>query len=332
MEDKIKIYISEKTARILDKDAELFEFRRKDGKVNRNAFLNTLILNYFETYQNERSSLLQKIRQELSDTGISPGNQAYISLAIMDLIAKDVRSSGRLDVTVSLKPTKKSSDLIRYIEAAYLEDSTLSGYFRDMFISYASIPQDEREKIIFREQYEVINEAIRLNRKLAFISTRNPELLYVVSPYAVASAKEELFNYLLASYRNYPYTFRLSRIRKAMISAADTEISDSVMNALKRMEKYGPQYAFYTEEEICVQLTDLGKRKFETFYIHRPVPERIEDNLYYFRCSANQVYQYFCRYGKDAIVLYPEKLQAKLLSYYAGGYRAYMKAAGEEKS
>ena len=66
---KIKIYISKSTADILNKDAELFEFFKQNGTVNRNAFLNTLIVNYIDRYQLLRNSMTSAIGQETGSDG-----------------------------------------------------------------------------------------------------------------------------------------------------------------------------------------------------------------------------------------------------------------------
>ncbi|MBO5102887.1 MAG: hypothetical protein J6C13_02215, partial [Clostridia bacterium] len=63
--EKIKIYVTKRVADILQKDTENFDFFKKDGITpNKNAFLTTLILNYFEEYQQKQekiNSLLKNI-------------------------------------------------------------------------------------------------------------------------------------------------------------------------------------------------------------------------------------------------------------------------------
>ena len=63
MEEKIKIYIPESINNILLKDMERFEFFKKDGSFNKNEFYNTLIMNYYEQYQNQQSDLFNHIKK-----------------------------------------------------------------------------------------------------------------------------------------------------------------------------------------------------------------------------------------------------------------------------
>jgi hypothetical protein len=326
MEEKIKIYISEKTGRILDKDAELFEFLRKDGRINRNAFLNTLILNYFGQYSEQRARQTGRITEELRKAGIEEDLLPSLSEKLLQTAGSDPAVPERLDTVISLKPTRRSSDVIRYIEAAYLGNTTLSRYFRDLFVSYVSMPQDEREKIIFQEQFQTVAEAIRLHRKISFITERYPGRLYTVSPYMIVSSREELFNYLLAANEDWPYTFRMSRIRAVRISSEEAGFSERVLASLKKTARYGPQFPIVTDTEIRVRLSERGIRQFRSIYLHRPVPEKTEENIYYFRCSPFQIFQYFTRFGKDAVVLEPADLYDRIRTFYAEAVKAYESA------
>ena len=67
MEEKIKIYISKDVHEILLKDMELFEFYKKNQTLNKNDFMNTLIMNYHETYQKRCSDLYQHISMKLKN-------------------------------------------------------------------------------------------------------------------------------------------------------------------------------------------------------------------------------------------------------------------------
>lgn len=46
--DSIKFTISEQTNTILNKDAELFGFKKKNGSINKNKFYLTIFMNYYD--------------------------------------------------------------------------------------------------------------------------------------------------------------------------------------------------------------------------------------------------------------------------------------------
>ena len=67
MEEKIKIYIPESVNNILLKDMERFEFFKKDGSLNRNEFYNTLILNYYEQYEESQGEIFSHIQEVIRE-------------------------------------------------------------------------------------------------------------------------------------------------------------------------------------------------------------------------------------------------------------------------
>ena len=67
MTEKYKIYIPEDMKNRLMNDAELFEFFKKDGTINLNAFLKELLVNYFDEYRDRKAKLLETILSDLSE-------------------------------------------------------------------------------------------------------------------------------------------------------------------------------------------------------------------------------------------------------------------------
>ena len=65
MLDKIKINVTAHTAAILQKDAEAFEFFKKDGRtLNKNALLTRLIVNYDETFRAKEHELFSYLKKK----------------------------------------------------------------------------------------------------------------------------------------------------------------------------------------------------------------------------------------------------------------------------
>lgn len=324
MEEKIKIYISNDMNKILLKDMELFEFYKKDHTLNKNDFLNTLIVNYYDSYQSKSNEMFENIKEILSQNIIK---KQQLETAAYDLIHYiDTKTyqleSVKLDVVISLKPTKKSSQIITYIQQCLLQGSTMSNYFRNMLASYTLLPQDKREQIIFKEQYEIITEAIKNKHKIYFTTKKN-ENKHIASPYALTNSKEELFNYVLTEYKGKPFTFRLSRIKKIIIQKESSTFSQDNIMIFEKMLKYGPQFTILRNEEICVVLSEKGQEMYKNIYIHRPKPIRIEEDRYYFDCSRNQITQYFFRFGKHAYIESPRDLCEEMMLNYQIGYKGY---------
>ncbi|MBQ2510254.1 MAG: WYL domain-containing protein, partial [Erysipelotrichaceae bacterium] len=231
----------------------------------------------------------------------------------------------RFDVAVSMKPTRKSSDDIQYIQDCLLGNSTLSNYFRNMFASYSLLPQDKREMIIFKQNFELIKEAIEKDRKIYFTTVKS-EKPHIVSPYSVANSKEELFNYLLCKYNDLPYSFRVSRIKQIKVLNETRDLTEKIIEILDRMARFGPQFSYEIKKPYCpikVKLTDRGLKQYRSMYLHRPEYFKNEGDIYYFDCSRSQAFQYFSRLGSNAIVLEPRELVADLHRFYAIANRKY---------
>ncbi|MBO4919492.1 MAG: WYL domain-containing protein, partial [Erysipelotrichaceae bacterium] len=273
MEEKIKIYIPESVNNILLKDMELFEFFKKDGSLNKNEFYNTLIVNYYEQYEENQSAIFSHIIDSISERStVSESEAKDIAADILQYV--DVRTyqldRQKYDVAIAMKPTRKSADDIDYIQNCLLGNSTLSNYFRNMFASYSLLPQDKRETIIFKQNFDLIKEAIEKDRKIYFTTTKN-DAPHIVSPYAIANSKEELFNYLISRYKDYPYSFRISRIRQVKILNESRDISEGLVRIFEWMEKYGPQFSYDVRKPhlpIVVKLTENGKRQYRSMYLH----------------------------------------------------------------
>ena len=98
----------------------------------------------------------------------------------------------------------------------------------------------------------------------------------------------------------------------------------------ERMMMYGPQYLYLdNDQEAEVILTKKGQKYFKSFYVYRPVVDRIEGNHYFFKCSIDQLTQYFSRFGSECYVIKPNNLRMRLINYYKEAYRNLVKQEKE---
>lgn len=323
MGEKIKVYVDKDVYGILVKDAEFFEFYKSDHTLNRNDFINTLIVNYFDSYYRNDAALYDKVNEllhtEVSGSALSNTVDHIVTLAReYHLPSSDSHS----DMTVSVKPTRRSSGIIDFIQDHCLADSSLSSYFRSMFASYCSLPQDKREEIIFRDKFELISQAVNEGRMIYFTTRRSRER-HLAAPYGIARSQEELFNYLLCRYNGMSYSFRMTRIQNIVILSQPAEFSEAEIAVFEKMKRHAPQFTFDDNEEICVRLSQRGVSMFDKIYSYRPKPVRIIKDLYYFDCSAAQIYYYFFRFGRNAVIMYPHSLRQQFAQDYQSAADVY---------
>ena len=186
-----------------------------------------------------------------------------------------------------------------------------------MFASYAALPQDKRELIIFKRQDDGVTRAVR-EKKRVFITTKwGKKQRIECAPYAVANSKEELHCYVLAATGGWCSPIRLSRIVSVVQLAADANFTDRQIATFEKMKTYGPQFIYPPYDcEVLVELTDSGVNKFKKMYVHRPIPIKVENNSYYFDCAQSQVKLYFERFGADAKIIYPQRVRDEVYNFH----------------
>ena len=324
MSEKYKIYLSEDTKTRLANDAELFEFTRSDGTVNLNGFLKELIVNYFDQYRNDNDELLANMLNELNSAkDMKPKEAAKLADKIIKTYINNRGASAGRSTVLTLTVSGASEEIIKIIENNLLKDTSLSGYIKDMFLSYLSMPRSRREEIIFAGSYEQINRAIAENRRLTF-SSAGAEFKATVEPYMTATSKEEQFSYLLCYDRKGRKTrsFRISRLKNLFVSNETFERDKSIEEELTRKSLRSPN-SMMPDIHAVVRMTEHGRHMFRMIVKNRPYVTYIEGDLYHFDWPEMQLEDYFRRFGKDAVVVSPRSLRSKLRNYYVRAVEAY---------
>ena len=319
--EKIKIYVTKRVAEILEKDAETFEFLKKDGIMpNKNAFLSQLVLNYWEYHKQKQLELYDSVKYTIkSNSYLDENKTKNLTNLIIGKINKEIASdlADKFDSTISFKPTKETESIISYINEYLLFNSSLSEYFRNMFVAYSTLPQDMREQIIFKNHYNNILLAIKNKKNLFITLNDNKRTRIEISPYSFARSKEEIHIYLLCKHSTACKSIKLSKIQSATIIDKDAVFNEEEESLFKKMAKYGPQF-FYTfnEKDIIVRLTKKGKQLYHKIYVHRPIPENIENDKLTFKCSYSQIVQYFSRFGGEVEIISPKEVHEMIYNYH----------------
>ncbi|MBR6478615.1 MAG: WYL domain-containing protein [Lachnospiraceae bacterium] len=326
MTEKYKIYVPEEVRSRLMNDAELFDFEKKDGSVNLNAFLKELLINYFDEYREGKARLHDAILADLrAFPSVNQRDAKAIADKILNTYAKNQEFTAERDCAITLTVSGRSLDVMSAIENNFLGEVSLSQYVNDLFTSYLSIARSQRERIIFRENFETLEAAMQKNNIITFTSTSaSAGVVFTVKPYVIAASKEEQCNYLLCQDKSsrFTRTFRISRIR-ALYVTRDTFRPDSkTMRELKEIAIRNPQSAS-KNVEASVLLTDRGIQKFRVIVKNRPEVLKRDGNTYYFNWPRHQLEDYFSRFGKDAVFLTPEDCRESMISFYKNALKAY---------
>lgn len=331
MDEKIKISLSKETLALLKKDCEDFKITKNDETPNMNAFINTLIVNFFDEFSAGEEKLHDEIKKALF--GVP---ETYKEKAFMEIISTLSKRAGdtalkKDTTTFSFKPTKASEKTVLYIESVILKNETISSYYRRMLVAYSKKTKNEREKIIHSENYAELNKAISRGVK-ACIILKNGDVINGASIYNIASSRDELFNYVLAYGDKNNLTIRLATIKSVVLMPEKSVIPEKNIRLFEKQIENGAQYPFYPSDDelIKVELTEKGKKLFQKIYLYRPTPVKIEGNIYTFNCSANQALYYFERFGESALILSPKKLGIFMRNYHYYALKKYRSIYGKE--
>ncbi len=324
MDEKIKISLSKNTLEILKKDCADFKILKANGQPNMNAFINQLVVNFYEAFSASEETLHADVKAALA---VVP--QYYQEKVFQDVMKvftkKSEQGAAKKDTTtLAFKPTKNSQRALLYIEHVLLQNESLSSFYRRMFFAYTQKTKNEREKIIHKNVFELLEKAIE-RRVQVCVQLQSGDVINHLSVYAMSASKDELFNYVLACSDKHNTTMRLASIQSVSLLSISSNIPQENKALFDRQIACAAQYPMYNTDNqpIQVQLTDKGKKLFEKIYLYRPTPTKIEGNIYTFDCSANQLLYYFERFGEHALILSPRKLGIFMRNYYYFALKKY---------
>lgn len=330
MTEKIKLTLPQETLELLRKDCVDFRFFKKDRSPNLNDFLNTLIVNDYEAFSASEEELHDEMKKALFRVPEKYRGEALEGV-LQVLARREKQQYGHKGVSLSFKPTKQSEHVTDFIEHVLLSGEALSAFYRRLFLSYAKKSKNEREKILFRQNYELLSRAVAKGVQVCLF-LENGKVVPNCSIYAVAPSKDELFNYVLLYDGSRNATVRLAKIKSASLLPDKAELPAESRNLFERQIACGAQYPLYATDNvpICVQLTEKGKALFEKIYLYRPTPTKIEGDIYTFECSAQQVLYYFERFGDSALILSPKRLGIFMRNYYHYALKKYRSVYNKE--
>ena len=327
MEEKIKISVPESVLELLRKDCADFKLLKGNGERNFNLFMNTLVANFYEEFCASETALRARVEDAIS--AVPERYKGEVAAKVLRLYTAGSSERTGKSAVFSFKPTKLSEYAIGYIETAALKNESLSSFYRRMLTAYASGHKNKRERIIHRENYEKLREAIKSGVAVSMVLV-GEDTARRVSVYAVAEGKDELFNYVLAYNGKSNTTCRLASVKSVFLLSERAEIPESNAELFEKQIKYGAQYPFYNTDgkPIRVWLSEKGKSLFRKIYLYRPEPISIDGDVYTFECSANQLVYYFQRFGENAVIISPRKLGVFMRNYYYFALKKYREIYG----
>lgn len=326
MQEKIKVNLSYNVYNLLQKDMEDFRFHLKNDSPNKNLFYNTIIKNMVDEHKKESEIVRNKLSNILNNhikskeifNDVLEEIEELYNYRIED---KTNRSHGYY---ISFRPSKKYEEIYEEIENYELKNNTISNYYRNLFNDYARLPQDERERIVFKDELKLIESAIA-NKKIINIKLNNNSLEFF--PYEIVRTNDELYNYLIGGIRKngrlHCLSLHLFKCNQMIKTKNTFEFTKDEKKHLDEILIYGPREVERRTVLSKIKLTPKGIKKYKSMYLNRPIPINIEDNIYTFNCSQENLFIYFCRFGIDAEILEPQNLKGRIIAFHRRAYNKY---------
>lgn len=318
MGKKYKVNLSYYTYSVLMNDIDAFRFYKNDGSLNKNAFINQLVFNYHEMVNEDIDNFLNQTTDILEKYGLKTNAINEILEGVIR-INKKIEDKGKKDYELTFISTSEYESAFLDIEDNYLKDYNFSEYLRKLFDSYARLNQDERERIIFKKEILLIEKAIKENKKILFKQDLGNE---IAIPLGVYNSKDRQFAYLLTYKNNRFMPYNLYKLKNLRISR---EKSENIEITQKELNKYLDSDVQFINSPIIdclIELTPKGEKLYRKIFINRPKYISKEGSVYRFKCSINQLFFYFQRFGKAAVCLNNNRLNNMLYSFYKDGYYA----------
>ena len=326
--EKIKVNLSFNTYNLLLHDMESFCFSMKEDQPNKNLFYNTICKEMYKIKKAEsvilRNKLENIIQNEINDINIVNNILDNIEdLYNYKMEDKTNRSHGYY---ISFRPLQSLMSMYEEIEEFELRDNTISNYYRNLFNDYARLPQDERERIIFSDQIKVIESAIK-NKKTIQITYGH--FKHEIIPYQIVRTNDELYNYLICGINKKGiikylslHIYKCANVIKTKNSFILTSTDEK---NFKELIQIGPRNIERRTALCKIKLDKKGKKYFKQFYLNRPIPISIEDDIYTFNTSTDELLTYFSRFGSSAEIIEPINLRNQMINFHKHAYNKYSK-------
>lgn len=329
-QEKINIYVSREINNIIESDARYFEIFKNDcQKINKNLFLSLLLNGYYKTYIQEYYTYKEIISDRLSTLISDKQEIEDVSIKLIEDIILPIapKRKGKQSVNISLKPTKNNEDALIALDSEF-NSYGKSTYLNWIITTYCKKPIYERERIIFKNNYQTLKKAIDNNLAVSFRTTWNKNLIHTIMPFKLLPSDEEMFNYIVCaeykeidgSIKQQVSSYRLNRITNLTITDKHFNIEEDVKRNLSKTVEYDPKFAINEAIHAKIKLTQKGIINFNRIYQGKPKKgeiKKINDlYCYYFDGSIEQLFLYLKKFENDIEVIEPKVLKDKLYKFH----------------
>ncbi len=209
-----------------------------------------------------------------------------------------------------------------------------------MFEAYAKLNIRDRERVVFSENYNLIESVINSRDNnvclSAVVNVGKDTKILIIKPYKILEDIYTGYNYLIGYARDAQSedefsigSFRISRFVSVQeykgISPINQQETERIEN---KLQEVSPAFIRSNAIEIDVLLNQRGQILINTILHNRPKIKQIEHfqdgtAKYTFYCTEFNAFNYFLPFGENAVVISPLSLKQKLYTEFENAVNAY---------
>ena len=334
---KIRISLSQKAMLTIEDDMTAFEVPKLT------TFINQIITNFRDIAESSIDNYLNNKKIELEELfSNSALDKSSIKKSINTILNKEEKRlisnrSSYSNANAISRQYNINNENYAYLTEDCDEDkhyATAAKYLKCLIEEYCQLPFIKRARIYKRDTYAKVENACldhRILKVKAMIDGR-PKQLYVY-PYKIMPdplvTQEYLVGYVKSAKdekAKHIASFSMARLQlQGSAMKRQFKLTKSDIKTIEnKLAKSSPAYLLGSNEKIIVKLTEKGQKSYKTKLYSRPVREpESTDDMYVFKCSRLQVYNYFFPFGKEAEIIEPKDLRERFIKGYKDGISKY---------
>lgn len=321
---KQRVNLSALARSVIEIDQSVFD----DGG-SLSGFLNRIITAFRDSAEASIDLAAADRQQRLLTNGYAPEIAKRLAEEYRQQLLEKMRGYPQGD-SLMFRLNNYNFELLYEERAESTAYSAPSKYLKALLEEYARLSPSERERVYYGQIIsQVIQPAIDAGYLLEL---KMGGKSFWVRPHSLMADPFNSHLYLVGMARRTDKpsseeliaSFRITRLDQVKAKRQSGKLHVEEKRQIeKQLQQVGVQYLVGIRDHIQVRLTAAGRQAFLQRSYMRPIPEKIEEDVYHFHCAPMQIRNYFLTFGKEAEVLEPASLRKEFARIYKDATKIY---------
>jgi hypothetical protein len=352
LNEEYRLHVNLSTQAMQIIEADMIKFHDDYELSNRSGFMNTIIKNHIDDFPLSRASALKQLKaiERATDSAqkkASHQDNFYnkLSQLIMDEFSNEIMKTMIHDYSnkypndhqFKLKLNKENASLLSSVEDAkyfnmYAPRNAGSSFFIKIILeSYASLTREQRERIIFKDTIQLIENAIehryiiRYKEKDAYIKI---EPIALHKP-KVKQSLELIYTFVEGDNKNIIDNITIKELSKRELKSTKEKYENhDFTGVIQQLFDERESKSNQPDEVFTVKFTSSGLRRFMYEEDRLPIIGIQDPNnqyTYTFKTNETAMFMHLFKFGSQAQILSPVDARRRFKLLYKASFDAYEK-------